>query len=124
MDERRIMLKALSRAIAYSLIDWDKRTNHAWDVAKEYNVIVTEADTRSLEILEQYKMDFIANLAKDAMEKRRINDPTELTMEMVSSLAKWKKLLATIDRTDVDQVTDLLNKEIYDKIDVSTYGVN
>lgn len=124
LEERRDLLKSLSRATARSMIGWGKRIDHAWDVAKENNVIVTEPEPEAMETLNKFKNEFISNLAKTSMEKREIKDPTELINQMVNSMNKWKKLLAGVDRTNEDKITALLDREIFDKIDVSKYGVN
>lgn len=42
---------------------------------------------------------------------------------MVSLVDKWKSLLAPVDRSNVDEATALLDREIFDKIDIGAYGM-
>ena len=62
-------------------------------------------------------------IPKTEMEKRKIPDPSQLINDYLASYAKWQKLLDKIDRNDLAQLTALIKKELYDKIDANTYGM-
>lgn len=123
-EERRTLLNSLSRATARSMIEWGKRIDYAWEVGKENNVVVTEPEPAAMEVLNSFKQEFIKDLPRTSMEKRGIDDPSELITHMATSIDKWKRLLSEVDRTNLDEVTALLNQEIFDKIDVNVYGMN
>ncbi|PRX10778.1 UNVERIFIED_ORG: TRAP-type C4-dicarboxylate transport system substrate-binding protein [Martelella mediterranea] len=123
-EERRDILHALSRATAASMIDYGKRVDAAWETSKKDGVALNAPTAEDEQALAAFKEKFVANLPQMEMDKRGISDPTELIDEMQASMEKWKKLLAGIDRNNVDQVTQLLDEQIFDKVDVNTYGVN
>ena len=39
-------------------------------------------------------------------------------------MEKWQGLLASVDRTDADALTALLQQEIYSKLDPNSFGVD
>lgn len=123
-EERRAILKAMSRKSARAMIEYETTVNEAWEAANAAGVALNApSDTDSAE-LAALKEEFIAGLAKSSVEKRGIDDPTALVDEFVASIEKWKGLLAEVDRTNLDEVTALLDREIFDKVDVETYGTN
>lgn len=123
-DERRVLFKALSRATAKSMIDWAANIDKAWAAAREANVALNEPEPAALEKLDGFTKQFLADLPTSTMEKRGIADPTPLINQLVAAIDKWKKLLADVDTTDLDAVTALVDREIFDKIDVNTYGTD
>ena len=58
-----------------------------------------------------------------AKEKRNI-DAEPLIKDFVVRLNRWKGLLATVNRKDHAALSALLEREIFSKIDVNTYGMN
>ncbi len=70
---------------------------------------------------------FIAQDMKnmDAMARKNYNikDAPARIARFEGLIEKWRGLLAKIDATDVDQVTALYKKEIWDKVDASTHGM-
>lgn len=123
-DERKLLLHALSESTAREMIEWGGNIDKAWQAAKDHNVELVKPTDADLATLAAYKKEFISNLAKESMEKSGIDDPTDLINQMTAAMDKWKKLLDGVDRSNVEQVSNLLNKEIFDKIDVNTYGLN
>lgn len=123
-EERKIMLHALARATAASMVDYGSRIDHAWDVSKKAGIALNKPTAEDEKSLETFKADFVKTLAQAEMKKRGISDPTDLINQMLDAMKKWKKLLAGIDRHNVDQVTQLLDQQIFDKIDVKTYGTD
>ncbi len=122
--ERRVILDSLSEATARSMVQWAANIEKAWVAAKEAGIALNKPEAAAVAKLEEYKKTFVAGLAKTSMEKRGIADPTPLMNEFNANIAKWKKLLAGVDVTSVEQVTALLNKEVYSKLDENTYGLD
>ena len=123
-EERRAILDAMSRNTAKSMIEYQEKVTAAWEAAEAAGVTLNEPTEEDTAALESFTDDFIANLAEVEMESRGIDDPSALIEQMVASMEKWERLLSEVDATDVDAVTTLLDREIFDKIDVETYGVN
>lgn len=123
-EERRILLKALSRATARSMIDWAANIDKAWDAARAAKVKLVEPEDAATEKLAAFTKKFLADLPKASVEKRNIEDPSGLIDQTVAAVQKWSKLLAEVDNTDLDAVTALLDREVFDKIDVDSYGLD
>ncbi|APZ55239.1 C4-dicarboxylate TRAP transporter substrate-binding protein [Salipiger abyssi] len=123
-EERRAMFKALSRATARSMIGYQAKVDQAWEAAEAAGVALNEPSEADMAALAEFNEAFIAKLAQSEMDKRGIDDPTQLIDDMVAAMDKWKGLLEEVDTTDLDAVTALLDQEIFDRIDVETYGLD
>lgn len=123
-DERRIILDSLADATARSMVAWAGNIDHAWEVSTEAGVALNAPEEAGLSALEEYTGGFMSGLASGAMESRGIADPTPLIDDVNASIAKWKGLLDGIDRSDADAVAALLKQEIFDKVDVNSYGLD
>ncbi len=123
-EQRRKILDSLSYASANLMVNYAGIIDHAFDTARAEDIALVEPTEEDLATLKTYSDDFVANLAQTSMEKRGIEDPTPLIEDMVALVDKWNTLLSEIDRTDVTAVKALLDREIYGKIDVETYGLN
>lgn len=124
LEERRMLLDSLASATARSMVEWAGNVDNAWKVSAEAGVALNEPEGAGLDVLSSFKEEFVANLANSAVEKRGIEDPTPLIEDLTTSIEKWEGLLAGVDRSDVDAVAALLKKEIFDKVDVNSYGLD
>lgn len=124
IEERQAILSALSRSTAKSLIEWSVLIDDAFETARQKDIALNEPSLEDLAVLASFSDEFVRTLAQTEMDKRKIEDPTPLIDEMVRLVEKWKGLLGSIDASDIDAVTALLDQEIYGKIDVETYGMN
>lgn len=123
-DQRRVLLDAMAPALAKSMIEWGARIDKAWAATKEAGIPIHEPEPAAMEHLAKFNEELIAGLPKKEMEERGVEDPTDLLAEYQALIAKWKGLLADVDRTDEAAVAGLLKSEIFDKVDVNTYGTN
>ena len=57
-------------------------------------------------------------------EKFGLENPEGLIERFEQTAAKWEELLAGVDRKDQAALTKIVEENLYDKIDVNTYGVN
>ncbi|MHA6688094.1 TRAP transporter substrate-binding protein DctP [Mesorhizobium sp. A556] len=124
LDERKLMLKELSAATARSMIAQVASVEEAWEAARAANIRLVEPEPEALERLKAFQEKFLAELPKTTMEKRGVEDPTDVINSMIELQAKWKKLLSEINAKDEAAVTALLDREIFDKIDAETYGMD
>ncbi|OAN75938.1 hypothetical protein A8B82_16200 [Sulfitobacter sp. EhC04] len=122
-EERSALLHAASRATVKSMVEWGAKTESAWRVAREAQIPLVQPTSDDLAALEAFSNQFVADLPANAMENRGIEDPSELVQAMITAYEKWETLLADVDRTDIDAITALVDREIFDKIDVNTYGI-
>ncbi len=123
VEERELFMQAMAEATAVSMVDWAGRIDQAWQTTRDSGIPIYEAEAEAFQQLEVFTEKFMGDLAASSMERRNIEDPTPLIKELQASIKKWKTLLATIDKKDVNQVTALLNQEIFNKLDLTRYGV-
>lgn len=121
-EERRILLNALSRATAKSMIDWAGNIEDAFEVAREDGVALNPPEPAGEEQLSAFTERFLTELPDETRRKRGIENPEPTIENFIVTYDKWKGLLADVDRTDLDAVDALLKREIFDKVDVETYG--
>lgn len=123
-EERGVLLDSLSRATAKSMVDWTGLIDEAFETARQENIALIEPTAEDAATLESFSGTFVSTLPEAEIARRGIEDPTPLIDDMVLLVDKWKSLLAEVDRSNVDEVTALLDREIFDKIDIETYGMN
>ncbi|KZM51384.1 hypothetical protein OA90_02490 [Labrenzia sp. OB1] len=58
------------------------------------------------------------------VEKFGIDDAQDLLARFQSTVDKWDEILADVPLEDKGKLADLIRTEVYDKLDLSTYGVN
>lgn len=121
-EQRRAALDAAAEATADVMLAWADKIDIAFDTARNSDVALIEPDADLVSRLEAYETGFVEALPENSVEKRGIDDPSALIDQLVAAEAKWRELLAGIDATDPQAVAALLKSEIYDGIDVGSYG--
>jgi TRAP-type C4-dicarboxylate transport system substrate-binding protein len=123
VKDRRLILDLSAERLAEIMLYWHKRIEDTWTESRKRGISIIKPSAEMMAKLNAYNENYKKNLAKTEMEKRKIQDPTELIKAYLASYTKWKKLLAGIDRNDLEQLTALIKKELYDKIDAKSYGM-
>lgn len=124
-EERRLLLDTIADALPATMIGYQKDSSDALKEAPSKGVTVyPETD----EMRKSVK-DFSDNVArKQAVEQGatrfKLKDPDGLLKRFEATLAKWEGLLKNVDRNDPKALAKVLKENLYDKIDVKTYGVN
>jgi flagellar biosynthesis/type III secretory pathway protein FliH len=57
-------------------------------------------------------------------QKAGVENVDQSLAELSALMEKWQGLLANVDRTDEAALTALLQKEVYDKLDPNSFGVD
>ena len=50
-------------------------------------------------------------------------DPKALFGRFDATMQKWDALFAKVDRNDADAIAAIIQRELFDKIDVGSYGL-
>ena len=114
----------MALAQARMQIDYNAQVSENLKGGQEQGVKIVEPDASLTAKLEEFKSSYVTTLPKVSMENRKVEDPTDIVQGYVELETKWKKLLEGVDTTDAEALAALLKKEVFDKLDAATYGVN
>lgn len=121
--DRRALFDQMAYAVARTQIGWARNAENALAAAKAKGVKVIEPSADLKSAFARFNQKFIAELPKNSAERRRVADPTDLVNAYLASYQRWTKLLRGVDRKDEKALGGLIKAEIYDKVDVKTYGL-
>lgn len=124
-ENRWILMETMAEALPETMNGYIASAEEALAEAPEHGVTVHEVDTA----LQQSVDDFAASEAPTiatqmGRERFNLEDPEGLLNRFQQTYDKWEELLADVDTSDSQAVSDLLKREVYDKLDESTYGTN
>lgn len=122
-DDRRLLLNETARAMARTQIAYDALALEGLKQAEEAGVKLNEPDEALENALHDWVNDGVGGMAKIAKERHGINDPDALFALFQGYVDKWDRLMEGVDRTDEEIVTEILRTNLFDKINVSSYGM-
>lgn len=122
-ETRRILLDNLAAALVRTQMGLAEGDKLAFTQSEEYGITWSEPSEDMKEALAAFSDSFVAELPAKSMEKRNIADPTDLINDYIAAEKKWEKLLEGVDRSDEAALVAIVKRELFDKIDVSSYGV-
>ncbi|USG61577.1 C4-dicarboxylate TRAP transporter substrate-binding protein [Sneathiella marina] len=120
---RRVILDEMAKYIVLTQVGMlaDDETATKDTQARGVKWLTPESDL-ALE-LEKFRSSYLQTLAKAEVEKRKIEDPSDIIDDYIKARDKWTKLLANVDKSDSDALIKLVRSEIYSKVDEKSYGV-
>jgi TRAP-type C4-dicarboxylate transport system substrate-binding protein len=121
-EARRQILDVTAKAVALKQISYEGAVKDSMDKTKARGTTINEPDQSLIDALAAFRQTVIETFPKRTEADRGVADPTELATEFLALQEKWKTLIAGVDRTNVDAVAELINSEIYAKVDENTYG--
>jgi TRAP-type C4-dicarboxylate transport system substrate-binding protein len=122
--ERRILFDTMAVAMVKTGHGYMKGSDDAVAEAPEHGVTVYEPSAELKESVSSFRNVARAKAIELGKSKFDLKAPEGLINRFEKVIAKWQKLLANIDRNDEAALVAVLKKEIYDKIDVATYGTD
>jgi TRAP-type C4-dicarboxylate transport system substrate-binding protein len=125
-EQRRAIFDVTARAMVRSSIAYINNTTSTEKAmgAKNVQMVKPKADLQAAS--DAFVQKDAAELGKLAQEKLKVSpaDTEQLITEYKALVAKWEKLLAGVNQLDEEKLTAIIKAEIFDKIDVRTYGTN
>lgn len=118
-ENKKIMLSLMAQGLAKQQVAYNARTDEAKELAKG-KIDLIEPDQTLTDKLLAFQEQYIKDLPQKSIESRKIDDPSELIQEYLTLEKKWTNLLDGVDRTNTEQISQLLEKEIYSKLDLET----
>lgn len=122
-EDRRIFFDSHATALAKLYVGYAAAIDIALDEAKSHGVTVYEPDDEVRASISGFAESNLSNVHDTARDKHGIADPEALFAKFDDSVTKWKKLFANVDRINADAIAAIIKSELYDKLDVATYGV-
>lgn len=125
-EQRAMLLDTAARASARSSIAYLKNTTDTEKEmgAKGVQMVKPAADlvAASAKFVEEDAKE----LGKMSQQKFKVDLAVAdgVVAQYKASVAKWEKLFAGVDPMDEQKRYEILKKELFDKIDVKTYGLN
>ncbi|WP_419906296.1 C4-dicarboxylate TRAP transporter substrate-binding protein [Hoeflea sp.] len=123
-ENRRHLLDEGALSMVRLQMAYAKEVEDALQWAKDNGKTVVEADAAFKDAVQAWVDGGLGGGADIAKEKFGIEDPDSLFSSFAEYVAKWEGLLAGVDRKDEDALLAVLKENIFDKVDVKTYGVD
>jgi TRAP-type C4-dicarboxylate transport system substrate-binding protein len=122
--ERRMLLNEAAAAMARSHIVFDREEAAALQAAKAKGVQIIEPDPTLKAAYGKWVAGGFGGVVGYARERLKITEPEKvMTTFQGSYMDKWSKLFNGVDRTNQAAVVGVLKTNLFDKINVDTYGM-
>lgn len=124
-QHRRIIMNTISESIPETMIGYLGTTDEALKEAPSHGVTIHQPDKGLAESIATFASTKAPELAVKAGKQRfHVKDPAGLLSRFKATYEKWQGLLKDVDRKDAKTLSSMLKKEVFDKLDEKTYGVN
>lgn len=123
-EQRRVMLDSFSLSIARTMIGYTAAGEDVAKEALEHGVTLHKPADDLAKSISDYKAIARETAITIGKEKFNVEDPEALIASFEAAISKWKVLLEGVDRNDENALAALIKTEIYDKIDIESYGTN
>jgi TRAP-type C4-dicarboxylate transport system substrate-binding protein len=121
--QRKAFLDATAETMVDTGIGYLKEADIVAEEAKGKNVNFYQPDAGLKKSIDDYKARAAQYAVTIGTEKFGIKDAGGLVSRFQKIAEKWEKLLSGVDRTDRAKLLALLKREVYDKVDPATYGL-
>lgn len=122
-EDKRILMDEMAYGMARTQIGWATNAQNALESAQKKGMKVIEAPAELQEKFDGFNQAFIEKLPQASQERRKIADPSGLVQDYIDSYTKWVGLLQNVDRSDSQALGALIKAELYDKVELDTYGL-
>lgn len=120
---RKILLDSMAMGNARAQVAYHVGVNVAIDGSRKRGLEIIQPSADLKGKLDEFNKAFIASLAKQAMENRKVADPSDLIGAYIELQRKWKGLMQGVDRTSEQAVFKVLNDNVYSKLDPAKFGL-
>lgn len=123
-DQRRLMLDMFAEGAALTTVEFQTFNDEILSKkAAEDGIEVIEPSPELVAATKKFIEEDMANMDQMAKDNYSIQDAPARIARFEGLIEKWRGLLGEIDATDIEAVTALYKKEIWDKIDAATHGM-
>lgn len=123
-DQRRLLLNESARSMVRLQQAFARQEQEAIEAACAQGIEIVEADETLRAAYEDWVSQGIGGALGTARDSYRIEDAEALFETFSGYVEKWVALMETLpDRTDEEAMTRLVRENLFDKVDVATYGM-
>lgn len=122
VDERKAFLRAIPRAAIRGSIAYAKGEEEGVAVAKQKNIPIVEPHPELAKMREAFVETDLANTVKTAKERLGISDAADFVANYKKLYEKYVKLVEPLGN-DEEKLSEMMYREIYAKIDPTTFGL-
>ena len=116
-------MEATARSMARMTINYLRAGEEALAEAAELGNNVYEPGDDLMQSVVDYREAALTRVYETARDTYGIADPEAVIDDFRATYDRWEALIASVDRTDEDALTELAMREIYARLDPETYGV-
>lgn len=123
-EQREILMEASARSMARMVIAYNAKVEEGLQASMDGGGNVYEPEEDLAASVAEFRDRTSAAAAEKAGSEYDIDTPGKVIADFEATMQKWQDLLANVDPTDEDALTEIAMREIYSKIDPVTYGVD
>ncbi|MAY86877.1 MAG: C4-dicarboxylate ABC transporter substrate-binding protein [Pseudooceanicola sp.] len=123
-EQRRTLFDQSALAMARMQITYDKAVESSLEEAKANGIEMVEPDASLQSAYDDWVAGGVGGMADIAKDTHGIDDPEALYSRFREYVAKWEGLLDGVDRHDEEAIAGLIRENLFDPIDVATYGID
>lgn len=120
--QRATLLSTIADATVDTEIAYIESGEQALAEAPSHKATVTAPSADLTKSIRDFAAHARSTAIKEGTERFKLKDPEALVARFESTIAKWDRLMQGIDRKDAKALKALLHANLYDKIDVKSYG--
>lgn len=119
---RKLILEETPQAMVEATMGYEKIDEEAIQIASSKGVTMHEPSAELKADLRDFLRTELTVAAKEVEEKGKVKNALQKMEKFGELMDKWTKLM-TPHLNDADKLTDLVKKEIYDKVDPKMFGI-
>lgn len=122
-EQRRALFDQSALAMARMQIAYDQQAEAALEEAKEAGIKLIEPGESLQSAYDEWVANGVGGMAEIAESTHGVENPEDLYQRFRTYVDKWQGLLEGVDRHDEEAVAALLRENLFDQIDVASYGI-
>ncbi|MFB9354275.1 C4-dicarboxylate TRAP transporter substrate-binding protein [Sneathiella chinensis] len=122
-EQRAAVLRTNAKSMAMLYVGYQASIQQALDEAESHGVTIYQPSGDMLSSIEKFAEANLGQVYATAKEKYGVENPEEVLGRFDQKVKKWESLFAAVDRKDADAIAAIIQTNLYDGIDTSTYGV-
>lgn len=122
-EDREVLVRASTKASALAIQRWAyEMIEESKELAGEHGIEIIEPSEELLAASQAFAEQDIERAARQAEERYGVSDAAAKLDRFIELVDKWNAIVEEVGE-DPEAVTDAINREVWDNVDFSTYGI-